>query len=62
VNWRWRNEEPDFHAERVNSCVSFIETTSVVVGLLIVFLTTISLELPTERFLTTCARETLINK
>jgi hypothetical protein len=31
-----------------------------VVGLLIVFLATISLEFPAERFLATCARETLI--
>jgi hypothetical protein len=33
-----------------------------VVGLLIVFLATISLEFPTERFLATCARETLIKE
>jgi hypothetical protein len=33
-----------------------------VVGLLIVFLATISLEFPAERFLATCARETLINE
>jgi hypothetical protein len=33
-----------------------------VVGLLIVFLAAISLEFPAERFLVTCARETLINE
>jgi hypothetical protein len=33
-----------------------------VVGLLIVFLAAISLEFPAERFLATCARETLINE
>jgi hypothetical protein len=33
-----------------------------VVGLLIVFLATISLEFPAKRFLATCARETLINE
>jgi hypothetical protein len=33
-----------------------------VVGLLIVFLATISLEFQVERFLLVCARETLINK
>jgi hypothetical protein len=34
----------------------------VVVGLLIVFLATISLEFPAQRFLATCAKETLINE
>jgi hypothetical protein len=33
-----------------------------VVGLLIVFLAASSLEFPAERFLVTCARETLINE
>ena len=33
-----------------------------VVGLLVVFLATSYLEFPTERFLVTCARETLINE
>jgi hypothetical protein len=33
-----------------------------VVGLLIVFLATISLEFPAKRFLATCVRETLINE
>ena len=33
-----------------------------VVGLLIVFLATISLEFPAKRLLVACARETLINK
>ena len=42
--------------------MSFTEITSVVVILLIVFLEAVSLEFPTERFLATCARETLINE
>jgi hypothetical protein len=61
VNWSWRTEESDCQAGRVNSCVSCTETTSVAVGLLIVFLATVSLEFAVERFLATCARETLIN-
>jgi hypothetical protein len=46
----------------MNSCVNCTEKKSVVVGLLIVFLATISLEFPAERFLATYARETLINE
>jgi hypothetical protein len=46
----------------VNSWVSCTNTTSVVVSLLIVFLASISLEFPTERFLAACARDTLINE
>jgi hypothetical protein len=33
-----------------------------VVGLMIVFLATISLDFPIERFLAACARESLINE
>jgi hypothetical protein len=33
-----------------------------VIGLLVVFIEMSSLEFPTERFLVTCARETLINE
>jgi hypothetical protein len=62
VNWSWRTEEPDFQARRVNSGMSCTETTSVVVGLLIVFLETVSLEFSAERFLVSCAIETLIDK
>jgi hypothetical protein len=61
ANWSWRNEEPGFQVGRVNSCVSFTETASVVVGLLIGFLA-VSLEFPVERFLVTCAINTLINE
>jgi hypothetical protein len=61
VNWSWKDEEPGFQALRVKSCVSYTKT-SVVVGLLIVFLATSSLKFPTKIFLVTCARETLINE
>jgi hypothetical protein len=57
-----KTEDPGCQACRVNSYVSCIVTTSVCCGLLIVFLATTSLEFPTERFLITCARETLINE
>jgi hypothetical protein len=58
VNWNWRTEEPGCQAGRVNSCVSCTETTSVVVGLLIVFLAAVSLEFPAERFLVSlCQRD-----
>jgi hypothetical protein len=43
----------------VNSCTIFTEISGFYC-LLIVFLIAISLEFPTERFLSSCARETLI--
>jgi hypothetical protein len=46
----------------VNSWVSCTKKQVVVVGLLKVFLVEISLEFPAERFLDSCARETLINE
>jgi hypothetical protein len=45
----------------VNSCVSFLITTSVCCCLLVVFLAASSLEFLVERFMVTYARETLIN-
>jgi hypothetical protein len=55
-------EELGCQACRVNSGVSCTVTKSVVVGLLVFFQVTSSLEFPTERFLATFARETMINK
>jgi hypothetical protein len=55
-------EEPGHQARRVDSGVSCIVTTSVVVGLRVVFLVESSLEFSAERFLVTCAGETLINE
>jgi hypothetical protein len=46
----------------VNSFVSCIATTTVFCCLFVVLLAVSSLEFPTEIFLVTCARETLINK
>jgi hypothetical protein len=46
----------------VNSCVICTVTTSVVVVFVVVFIVESSLEFPTEIFLVTYARETLINK
>jgi hypothetical protein len=62
VNWSWRTEDPNCQVERVNSCVSFTKQQVLDVGLLIVFLTTSSLEFPAARFLVNRARETLIKK
>jgi hypothetical protein len=46
----------------VNSCVSCVVTSSICCWLLVFFLSTSSLEFPTERFLVTCAIETMINE
>jgi len=57
-----KNEESGSQDWRLNSCVSFIITTSVCCCLLVVFLAVRSLEFPIEIFLVTCARETVINE
>jgi hypothetical protein len=55
-------EEPGCQAQRVKSSVSFTKTTSVCCCLLVIFLVAGSLEFPSEIFLATYARETLIKK